>query len=146
MGQIVGIRQSASQINDANLRLSNYSINVVYNLVYRRRLPMSDMVRKQIYISRRQQTLLKRLAEARGLSEAEVIRQAIDREASHATPQPGRKSQDDWEQAHAVMLSLLDDASKFTEAIHWNREDLYAERLGRFRIQDKPTADGSFQE
>jgi len=41
---------------------------------------------------------------------------------------------------------LLDDASKFTEAIHWNREDLYAERLGRFRIQDKPTAEGPFQE
>lgn len=106
---------------------------------------MSEMVRKQIYISRRQQAMIKRLAEARGLSEAEVIRQAIDREASHATPQLGRGSQAAWEQAHAVMLSLLSDAGKFTEPIRWNREDLYAERLGRYQIQDKPNSEDSSQ-
>ena len=35
---------------------------------------MAKMVRKQIYIQERQNILLKRLAEARGVSEAEVIR------------------------------------------------------------------------
>ena len=40
---------------------------------------MSDMmVRKQIYLPRRQNQLLKRLAKQRGVSEAEVIRQALD--------------------------------------------------------------------
>jgi len=49
---------------------------------------MSNMVRKQIYINRRQQALLKRLSEQRGISEAEIIRQAIDREAANAATQP----------------------------------------------------------
>ena len=43
---------------------------------------MTQMIRKQIYIGRTQQLLLARLAEARGLSESEVIRQAIEHEAS----------------------------------------------------------------
>ena len=38
------------------------------------------MVRKQIYITKRQDALLKRLAKQRGVSEAEVIRQALERE------------------------------------------------------------------
>ena len=40
---------------------------------------MTQMVRKQIYIPKRQQLLLKRKAKAVGISEAELIRQAIDR-------------------------------------------------------------------
>ena len=107
---------------------------------------MSDMVRKQIYISRRQQAMLKRLAESRGLSEAEVIRQAIDREAIHAIPHPGMKSQTAWEQAVAFMLSLQEQAEQFTEPYQWNRDDLYEERLWRHRIQDKPPTEGSNQE
>ena len=39
---------------------------------------MTQMLRKQIYIPKRQQVQLKRLAKARGVSEAEVIRQAIE--------------------------------------------------------------------
>ena len=35
----------------------------------------TNMVRKQIYIQKRQETLQKRLSQARGLSEAEIIRQ-----------------------------------------------------------------------
>jgi len=38
---------------------------------------MSQMMRKQIYIQKRQQARLRRLARARGVSEAEVIRQSI---------------------------------------------------------------------
>lgn len=42
---------------------------------------MSDqMVRKQFYISKRQDALLKQRAKQRGVSEAEVIRQAIEHE------------------------------------------------------------------
>ena len=47
---------------------------------------MSDMVRKQIYIHRRQEAMLKRLARLRGTSEAEIIRRAIDLEAEHTQP------------------------------------------------------------
>ncbi|MEM4204954.1 MAG: hypothetical protein QXS54_12880 [Candidatus Methanomethylicaceae archaeon] len=38
------------------------------------------MIRKQIYIPRRQQILLKQPAQAQGISESELIRQAIERE------------------------------------------------------------------
>ena len=41
---------------------------------------MTQMVRKQIYVARSQQALLKRLSVLRGLSQSEIIRQAIERE------------------------------------------------------------------
>jgi hypothetical protein len=46
------------------------------------------MTRKPIYISERQQVQLKRLATVRGVSEAEVIRQAIEQELSLSAPKP----------------------------------------------------------
>ena len=49
---------------------------------------MSDMVRKQFYIHKRQQLLLRRLSQARGVSEAEIVRQAIEREATGNGLQP----------------------------------------------------------
>jgi hypothetical protein len=39
---------------------------------------MSRMVRKQIYLPKRQEALLRRLAKVRGITEAEVIRTALD--------------------------------------------------------------------
>lgn len=48
----------------------------------------TNMVRKQIYIQKRQEALLKRLSQARGLSEAEIIRQAIEREVAGSAGQP----------------------------------------------------------
>jgi hypothetical protein len=93
---------------------------------------MSEMVRKQIYISRRQQTLLKRLSKQRGISEAEIVRQAIDREAANASAQMPVSNEDSWQQAVNFMRALRDRADQFTEPYHWNREELYAERLSRF--------------
>ena len=49
---------------------------------------MSQMIRKQVYLQKRQQVLLQRLARRRGISEAEVIRQAIDLQAQSAANQP----------------------------------------------------------
>ena len=43
---------------------------------------MPAKVRKQIYLEQRQNRQLKRLAEARGVSEAEVVRELIEIEAS----------------------------------------------------------------
>jgi hypothetical protein len=45
------------------------------------------MVRKQIYITREQDELLKRLSETQGQSEAEIIRDALDGLASHTYEQ-----------------------------------------------------------
>ncbi len=45
---------------------------------------MSSMVRKQIYIQKSQQERLKKVAEARGVSEAEIIRRALEMELKRA--------------------------------------------------------------
>ena len=42
---------------------------------------MSTMIRKQFYIEPRQERLLKRIAKKTGKTEAEIIREAIDRHA-----------------------------------------------------------------
>ena len=47
---------------------------------------MVQMVRKQIYIQERQGQLLRRISKARGVSEAELIRQAIERETIGTKP------------------------------------------------------------
>ncbi len=91
---------------------------------------MAQMVRKQIYIPQRQQALLKRLARLRGVSEAELIRQAIDHQisAGHHDLPPDHAA---WEDARAFMLGLrarLDDDDR---PLEWDREDLYEERLSR---------------
>jgi len=48
---------------------------------------MATKVRKQIYIDAEQEAALKRLAKDKGISEAEIIRQAIDRYAQ-SLPSP----------------------------------------------------------
>lgn len=93
---------------------------------------MSDMVRKQVYIHRRQQALLKRLSAQRGVSEAEIIRQAIDREAINISPRHQLNSRDAWDKAYQFMLSLRERAGQFSEPYQWNREEIYEERLSRY--------------
>ena len=59
--------------------------NTMYILVLFRsgkECAVAQMIRKQIYLERTQQLLLTQLAKARGVSEAEVIRQAIEHEAT----------------------------------------------------------------
>ncbi len=45
---------------------------------------MNEMIRKQVYIPKRLETSLKRLAKKRHTSEAEIIREAIDQHISEA--------------------------------------------------------------
>jgi len=92
---------------------------------------MTDMIRKQIYISRRQQALLKHLSRQSGLSEAEIVRKAIDREAEKILPQPNQASEQTWQEALAFMRSLRDRTALYTEPVHWNRTELYTERMNR---------------
>lgn len=88
------------------------------------------MVRKQIYIPKRQDALLKRLAKQRGVSEAEVIRQALEREVEAPAPvQNGEK-------AFAKMLAFADERKvKLAgqgEPFKWDRDELYEERESRW--------------
>ncbi len=99
---------------------------------------MSDMVRKQIYITRRHNALLKRLARLRKISEAEVIRQALEREERQPIPdspsEPGA-----WEKIvqDAQARRLLGISGR---PYLWNRDEIYSERESRW-IRETPDQD-----
>jgi len=101
---------------------------------------MSDLVRKQIYIYPRQEALLKRLAKQLGLSEAEIIRQAIDREAQNAQPDLAKQDREPWEST-LRLIAERKALGKTGEPYQFNRQELYDEREDRWQgsaAQDKP--------
>lgn len=98
----------------------------------------TQMVRKQIYISKRQDQLLKRLSQARQVSEAELIRQAIDREAMSDMSTIPLADEEAWQQEIAFMRSLRTRASQLGQPYQWNRAELYEERLSRYEIKERP--------
>jgi hypothetical protein len=89
------------------------------------------MVRKQFYILDQQDKQLKRLAELYGLSEAEVVRKAIQREFSGAPSQRFVPDRSAWQE----LLFYLDEREKIPtrgQPYHWNREEIYTERENRW--------------
>ncbi len=93
---------------------------------------MAQMIRKQIYIPKHQEARLKRLAKARGVSEAEIIRQAIDQQLSGGASHSFRPDPSAWEQAYQFMLSLQAKGPLPNRRRKWTREELYEERLSRY--------------
>jgi hypothetical protein len=92
---------------------------------------MARMRRKQIYIEERQEILLRRLAKRHGLSEAELIRQAVDREARASRLAP-------LTAARTALADFIEFGKSRTAAPGsagrtWRRENLYDERLSRFK-------------
>ena len=96
---------------------------------------MSDMVRKQFYIHKRHQVLLRRLSQARGVSEAEIVRQAIERETAGSSPLPTLPDRAAWEEIVRFLETrkALTSGSEGSEPYQWNREDAYQERESRFQ-------------
>jgi hypothetical protein len=91
---------------------------------------MTQMIRKQIYIGKNQQALLARLAKAWGVSEAEVIRQAIEREGASGLVQ--RLQPDATALEELIQDALQRRTAGITgDPLRWRREDAYAERLDR---------------
>ena len=88
------------------------------------------MIRKQIYIPSRQDSLLKKLAKQRGVSEAEVIRQALDREVQ----MPGIEQTS--EAAFAKMEKFMEERkARYAgtgEPYRWSRNEIYEERESRW--------------
>jgi len=96
----------------------------------------TQMIRKQIYIQERQEVLLKHLSQARGLSEAEIIRQAIERELAGASTQPVAPDRSAWQELVAFLEVRQETALKGTP-YQWNRAEIYAERENRW-VHDQP--------
>lgn len=89
------------------------------------------MVRKQIYLPRRHNLALKRLAKQRGISEAEVIRQALEREVqSPVSPLQGSRQALNNIIAYARSLRRRPELLQGKPYV-FNREQLYEERQNR---------------
>ena len=85
---------------------------------------MTDMMRKQIYIHRRHADWLRRLADARGVSEAEIVRQAIEREVTRASSLAARSNLQAWEAIIAFAINRHEPPTE-GESYQWRREDAY---------------------
>jgi hypothetical protein len=90
----------------------------------------TNLIRKQIYINLVQQAKLRILAKRRGVSEAEVIRQAIDHEAE-ITSAPA--AMDSHAAVEALIQAAAERRAKYgtDEPYHFNREEIYEERENR---------------
>jgi len=85
------------------------------------------MVRKQVYIEARQERLLKRMSEARGVTEAELIRDGIERVAL-APHRPTDKGA--WRREERfIRAKRMFDVPQTGRG--WTRDELYEDRLGR---------------
>jgi len=91
----------------------------------------THMVRKQIYIHKGQNALLKRLSQARGVSEAEIIRQAIDHEISGGAIRSTAGDRTAWEEFEAFLMARR-ETGVTGEPLRWNRQEIYAERESRW--------------
>jgi hypothetical protein len=92
---------------------------------------VSTKVRKQIYLEQRQNRQLKRLAEARGVSEASVVRELIEAEATSGAGSPVPPDRAAWEAIVAFSQQRAQSGVK-GEPYLWNRDEIYEERLSRF--------------
>jgi hypothetical protein len=93
---------------------------MMYNSVMEK--VMSAKVRKQIYIEAHQEAQLKALAEQTGLSEAEIIRQAINRQARIL--RLPRRELDVWDKEQEFIAQLMAQGP-VTGGRTWTREELH---------------------
>lgn len=104
----------------------------MYNVMYIIKLAMVSKIRKQIYIEAEQNNLLKEKARQTGLSEAEIIRQAIDQHIISVNVDPSASLRvksptpnlSAWEREKAFIAGLENRPSEPGKR-DWRREDLY---------------------
>jgi hypothetical protein len=93
---------------------------------------MARMIRKQVYIQERQQAVLRRTARKQGVSEASVIRQAIDGQLDGEQTRFAPPDEEAWRKVLASMLGARRSKRSRLRARNWKRDDLYEERLSRY--------------
>jgi hypothetical protein len=89
------------------------------------------MVRKQLYISDDQERRLKRRARALGMSEAELVRRALDAalaDENAALPQPNR---DETVSGLLAAIERVARRSAFPASWKFSRHEAYSERERR---------------
>ena len=92
---------------------------------------MAGMVRKQVYIEKRQDEALKRTARRRGVTEAELVREALALRSddSGLAAVPDREA---WLSFERFVLRERRKGALPARGRSWTRGDLYAERIGRW--------------
>ena len=90
---------------------------------------MAQMIRKQVYIEPVQDATLKQRAIMLGVTEAEVIRRAIDRQMTLLGP--GVRDLSAWEREKAFIAKRMVVAPR-PGGRRFRREEAYEERLGRY--------------
>ncbi|GAB4565242.1 MAG: ribbon-helix-helix domain-containing protein [Anaerolineae bacterium] len=83
---------------------------------------MATKVRKQVYIEPHQEAILKRLAKEQGITEAEIIRRAIDQHTR--VLRIPRRDLAAWEQERAFILGLIAQGPVPGKRV-WRREELH---------------------
>lgn len=84
---------------------------------------MSDLIRKQLYITRSQEKMLKIKAKEMGLTEAEIVREAIDK-AAYRVEYP-RNSVEKWQEELSFINELIANRQVDQKKRTWKRKDLY---------------------
>ncbi|SRR6266542_6495117 len=93
---------------------------------------MAQMIRKQIYIQKSQEERLKKVAEARGVSEAEIIRRALENELRMISVYRPAYDQESWKRVIAFWEELDKRGPVEQRPRDWKRDDLYEERMRRY--------------
>ena len=91
---------------------------MMYNAMY-----MATMVRKQVYIEPRQERLLKRVAKKTGMTEAEIIRKALD--AGVQEIEAAEERLQAWRETRTFIEELIKKGPVPGGGRRWRREDLY---------------------
>jgi hypothetical protein len=92
---------------------------------------MAQMIRKQVYVEARHDVILKRLARAKGVTEAEIIRKALEREAISVSADYAHPDPRAWEAVRTFIRRLIAKGPA-AGGRKWAREELYQERLKRY--------------
>ena len=90
---------------------------------------MSQLVRKQVYIEPHHEAFLKRASAETGLSEAEIIRQAIDLWQEHVAER--RRAREVWVSERAFIESLIAQGPA-PGGRAWTRDEVYEERESQY--------------
>jgi hypothetical protein len=90
------------------------------------------MIRKQVYLEERHDRMLKQRANQRGVTEAELIREALDHVDARPVVRRRDVDLDAAREAIAFMRSLAARESRAPKGRTWTRESLYEDRIGRW--------------
>lgn len=91
---------------------------------------MTRMVRKQVYITPKQDADLKRKAALLDVTESELIRRGIEQVTKEELSEEERKRL--WQEELEFMRRRAElPVPPGTEPWKWNREEIYEERIGR---------------